>query len=95
MCFFSETNDRRRKCFAKRAQDQLDYYRHFTEDLIFHLRNNDEATVQLILNTIRSGADNQNLRELLNRLNKDTKAEEDPNNQFLGWSNPHYHPQPR
>jgi hypothetical protein len=46
----------------------LEYYRNFTEDLIALLRDSDEATVQLIISTIQSGAENGNLRELLNRL---------------------------
>ncbi|KAJ6039019.1 C6 transcription factor SndA [Penicillium canescens] len=82
-CFFDKANDRRRKCFARRTQDQLHYYRRFTEDLISHFPDGDGATVQLIVDTIRSGADNQNLRELLIRLDKAAETEEDPNNQVL------------
>ncbi|KAJ6012399.1 C6 transcription factor SndA [Penicillium canescens] len=95
-CFFDEANDRRRKVFARKTQDQLEYYRHFTEDLISLFRDSDGATVQLIVNTIRSGAERRNLRELLTRLNKDAEAEEDPNNPVLDPSNPYYYPnQPR
>ncbi|KAJ6073144.1 C6 transcription factor SndA [Penicillium canescens] len=74
-CFFDEANDRRRKASARRMQDQLEYYRNFTEDLIALLRDSDEATVQLIISTIQSGAENGNLRELLNRLVDDIDAD--------------------
>lgn len=76
-------------------QDQLEYYRNFTEDLIALLRDSDGATVQLIVNTIRSGTENGNLRELLNRLVDDVEADTAPNNQGLN-TNPYYDPnQPR
>ncbi|KAJ5316664.1 hypothetical protein PENANT_c019G01123 [Penicillium antarcticum] len=95
-CFFDEANDRRRKASARRTQDQLDYYRNFTEDLIASIRDRDGATVQLIVNAIRSGAENGSLRELLNRLNEDAEAEEDPNNRGHNPNNPYYDPnQPR
>jgi hypothetical protein len=76
-------------------QDQLEYYRNFTEDLIALLRDSDGATVQLIVNTIRSGTENGNLRELLNRLVDDVEADTAPNKQGLN-TNPYYDPnQPR
>jgi hypothetical protein len=60
-------------------QDQLEYYRNFTEDLIALIRDSDEATVQLIISTIQSGAENGNLRELLNRIGDNVDADTDPN----------------
>ncbi|CAG8410425.1 unnamed protein product [Penicillium salamii] len=67
-CVFDEAADRRRKASAKRTQDQLDHFRTFVDDLITLIRDSDGPTVQLIVNTIRSGADPRHIRDTLTRI---------------------------
>ncbi|CAG7978655.1 unnamed protein product [Penicillium olsonii] len=67
-CVFDEASDRRRKASAKRTQDQLENYRSFLDDLIGLLRDSDTRTVQLIVDTIRSGASPEHLRNTLTRI---------------------------
>ncbi|KAF3025328.1 hypothetical protein E8E15_008436 [Penicillium rubens] len=70
-CIFDEAADRRRKASAKRIQDQLDHFRSFVDDLIGLIRDSDGPTVQLIVNTIRSGATPGEVRDILTRLLED------------------------
>ncbi|KAJ5513575.1 hypothetical protein N7463_003127 [Penicillium fimorum] len=70
-CVFDEAADRRRKASAKRIQDQLDHFRSFVDDLIGVIRDGDGPTVQLIVNTIRSGATPGDIRDTLTRLLED------------------------
>ncbi|KAJ6139014.1 C6 transcription factor SndA [Penicillium samsonianum] len=70
-CVFDEAADRRRKASAKRIQDQLDHFRSFVDDLLGLIRDSDRPTVQLIVNTIRSGATPGQIRETLTRLLED------------------------
>jgi hypothetical protein len=67
-CVFDEAADRRRKASAKRTQDQLDHFRSFLDDLIGLIRESDGQTVQLIVDTIRSGADPRHIRDTLTRI---------------------------
>ncbi|KAJ5776580.1 uncharacterized protein N7511_001591 [Penicillium nucicola] len=67
-CIFDEANDRRRKASAKKTQDQLDYFRTLTDDLINTIGSEDLAAVQLITDSIRSGANHEHLRDLLNSI---------------------------
>ncbi|KAJ5383955.1 hypothetical protein N7517_001866 [Penicillium concentricum] len=70
-CVFDEAADRRRKASAKRIQDQLDHFRSFLDDLIGLIRDSDGPTVQLIVNTIRSGSTPGEIRDSLTRLLED------------------------
>ncbi|CAG8347962.1 unnamed protein product [Penicillium salamii] len=70
-CVFDEAADRRRKASAKRTQDQLDHFRTFVDDLIGLIRDSDGPTVQLIVDTIRSGADPRHIRDTLTRILED------------------------
>ncbi|KAJ5164127.1 uncharacterized protein N7500_005957 [Penicillium coprophilum] len=70
-CVFDEAADRRRKASAKRIQDQLDHFRSFVDDLIGLIRDSDGPTVQLIVNTIRSGATPGEIRDTLTRILED------------------------
>ncbi|OQE84915.1 hypothetical protein PENNAL_c0025G01301 [Penicillium nalgiovense] len=78
-CVFDEAADRRRKASAKRIQDQLDHFRSFVDDLIGLIRDSDGPTVQLIVNSIRSGATPGEIRDILTRLLEDDNPSDSRN----------------
>ncbi|CDM34500.1 hypothetical protein DTO013E5_5003 [Penicillium roqueforti] len=78
-CVFDEAADRRRKASAKRIQDQLDHFRSFVDDLIGLIRDSDGPSVQLIVNTIRSGATPGEIRDILTRLLDDDNQSDSRN----------------
>ncbi|GJP95745.1 transcriptional regulator family: Fungal Specific TF [Aspergillus niger] len=66
-CVIDEFADKRRKVAAKRAQEDLKYYRGFVEQLLEALRSSDCATIDGILDVIRSGATHDEIRAVLAR----------------------------
>jgi len=86
-CVFDEAADRRRKASAKRIQDQLDHFRSFVDDLIGLIRDGDGPTVDLIVNTIRSGATPGEIRDTLTRILED-EAQPNLRNSGMGVANP-------
>ncbi|GKZ37299.1 hypothetical protein AbraIFM66950_008785 [Aspergillus brasiliensis] len=66
-CVIDEFADKRRKVAAKRAQEDLKYYRGFVEQLLEALRYSDHATIDGILDVIRSGATHDEIRAVLAR----------------------------
>lgn len=66
-CVIDEFADKRRKVAAKRAQEDLKYYRGFVEQLLEALRSGDRSTIDGILDVIRSGATHDEIRAVLAR----------------------------
>lgn len=66
-CVIDEFADKRRKVAAKRAQEDLKYYRGFVEQLLEALRSGDRATIDGILDVIRSGATHDEIRAVIAR----------------------------
>ncbi|PYH65659.1 uncharacterized protein BO88DRAFT_470772 [Aspergillus vadensis CBS 113365] len=66
-CVIDEFADKRRKVAAKRAQEDLKYYRGFVEQLLEALRFGDRATIDGILDVIRSGATHDEIRAVIAR----------------------------
>ncbi|KAG2417349.1 hypothetical protein HFD88_008568 [Aspergillus terreus] len=60
-CIIDEYADKRRKVAAKRAQEELKYYRGFLEQLIEAIRTGDGVSVDAIINIIRSGASHEEI----------------------------------
>ncbi|KAL5357543.1 hypothetical protein BJX96DRAFT_172619 [Aspergillus floccosus] len=60
-CIIDEYADKRRKVAAKRAQEELKYYRGFLEQLIEAIRTADGVSVDAIINIIRSGASHEEI----------------------------------
>ncbi|EAW06692.1 Zn(II)2Cys6 transcription factor domain-containing protein [Aspergillus clavatus NRRL 1] len=61
-CIIDELADKRRKVAAKRTQEELEYYRVFVEHLLEVIRHGEQATIDAVINTIRSGASLNEIR---------------------------------
>ncbi|GAD93628.1 C6 finger domain protein, putative [Paecilomyces variotii No. 5] len=55
-CVYDESADKRRKVAAKRAQEQLEYYRGILERLLESIRYCERAEIDQIIAVIRGGA---------------------------------------
>ncbi|KAJ5217054.1 hypothetical protein N7468_010062 [Penicillium chermesinum] len=64
-CVFDELSDRRRKANAKKTKEELTSLQKFVEDLLGALRSSDGALVQHIVNTIRAGASEDEIRAVV------------------------------
>ncbi|KAE8155393.1 hypothetical protein BDV40DRAFT_283838 [Aspergillus tamarii] len=77
-CVIDEFADKRRKVAARRAQEELRYYRGFVEQLLKAIRHGEGTDVEAIVAVIRSGASHDEIRAVVRGLLKrDTKGEED------------------
>ncbi|RJE26454.1 hypothetical protein PHISCL_01164, partial [Aspergillus sclerotialis] len=55
-CVYNELADKRRKIAAKHAQEELQYYRGFVEQLLRAIRHGEQNHVDEIIGIIRAGA---------------------------------------
>jgi hypothetical protein len=55
-CVYDESADKRRKVAAKRAQEQLEYYKGILERLLESIRYCERAEIEQIIAVIRGGA---------------------------------------
>ncbi|KAE8144106.1 hypothetical protein BDV25DRAFT_167645 [Aspergillus avenaceus] len=77
-CVVDEYADKRRKVAARRAQEELRYYRGFVEQLLKAIRYGDRPNVDAIVNIIRSGATLEEIRLAVREsLKKDLTVDED------------------
>ncbi|KAE8388918.1 hypothetical protein BDV23DRAFT_102844 [Aspergillus alliaceus] len=67
-CVVDEFADKRRKVAARRAQEELGYYRGFVEQLLKAIRCGEETDVQAIVAVIRSGASHDEIRAVVRGL---------------------------
>ncbi|KAF9889250.1 hypothetical protein FE257_007563 [Aspergillus nanangensis] len=74
-CVIDEFADKRRKVAAKRAQEDLKYYRGFVEELLEAIQIGHRESVEAIIDVIRSGASHEQIRTVIsNSLGRDMKA---------------------
>ncbi|KAJ6096582.1 hypothetical protein N7486_007328 [Penicillium sp. IBT 16267x] len=64
-CIFDELSDRRRKASAKKTQEELTSLRDFLDQLLDAFRSNDGAAVQHLINRIRAGASQEEIRRIV------------------------------
>ncbi|KAJ5584329.1 uncharacterized protein N7459_004129 [Penicillium hispanicum] len=83
-CVFDELSDRRRKASAKKTQEELNSLRDFVDQLLAVFRGSDNRAVQHLINTIRAGASQDDIRILLLQMNR-----QPPNTHLPGASHPH------
>ncbi|KAF7593934.1 hypothetical protein BBP40_010441 [Aspergillus hancockii] len=77
-CVINEFADKRRKIAARRAQEEVKYYRVFVDQLLEAIRLGDGPEVDAILAVIRSGASHNEIRAVVrNALGRDAKMDED------------------
>ncbi|OJJ45381.1 hypothetical protein ASPZODRAFT_153041 [Penicilliopsis zonata CBS 506.65] len=65
-CIFNESGDRRRKLSAKRVASELEWYIQFVDQLLKTIREGNQTTVDLVVDSIRSGTSVEDLKTLLN-----------------------------
>ncbi|KJK63616.1 hypothetical protein P875_00064916 [Aspergillus parasiticus SU-1] len=77
-CVIDEFADKRRKVAARRAQEELRYYRGFVEQLLKAIRHGEGTDVEAIVAVIRSGASHDEIRAVVRGfLKRDAKGEDD------------------
>ncbi|KAE8344568.1 hypothetical protein BDV24DRAFT_160308 [Aspergillus arachidicola] len=77
-CVIDEFADKRRKVAARRAQEELRYYRGFVEQLLKAIRQGEGTDVEAIVAVIRSGASHDEIRAVVRGfLKRDAKGEDD------------------
>ncbi|KAJ9244928.1 transcriptional regulator family: Fungal Specific TF [Paecilomyces variotii] len=81
-CVYDESADKRRKVAAKRAQEQLDYYRGLLERLLESIRYCERAEVDHIVAVIRGGASLDDIsavieQSLVRRKHTDEERDQD------------------
>ncbi|KAI9925151.1 hypothetical protein MW887_006071 [Aspergillus wentii] len=64
-CFIDEGADKRRKISVKRTEEELRYYREFVEQLLKAIRQGKHSDVDIIVNAIRSGASQEEIRSVI------------------------------
>lgn len=72
-----EFADKRRKVAARRAQEELGYYRGFVEQLLKAIRCGEGTDVQTIVAVIRSDASHDEIRAVVRGLLRRNVKEED------------------
>jgi hypothetical protein len=73
-----EFADKRRKVAARRAQEELRYYRGFVEQLLKAIRFGEGTDVDVIVAAIRSGASHDEIRAVVrDSLGRDAKGDDD------------------
>ncbi|KAB8075762.1 hypothetical protein BDV29DRAFT_155415 [Aspergillus leporis] len=77
-CVIDEFADKRRKVAARRAQEELRYYRGFVEQLLKAIRFGEGTDVDVIVAAIRSGASHDEIRAVVrDSLGRDAKGDDD------------------
>ncbi|KAB8263947.1 hypothetical protein BDV32DRAFT_146250 [Aspergillus pseudonomiae] len=77
-CVIDESADKRRKVAARRAQEELRYYRGFVEQLLKAIRQGERTDVEAIVAVIRSGASHNDIRAVVREfLTRNAKGEAD------------------
>ncbi|KAJ5900218.1 uncharacterized protein N7473_004288 [Penicillium subrubescens] len=77
-CIIHQYSDKRRKTTQKEAQERLQYYRTFLAELLEMIRVSSSSELQHLVNMIRSGASQQEMRNMIaNCLSRDWKPEPD------------------
>ncbi|KAJ5669476.1 hypothetical protein N7462_010546 [Penicillium macrosclerotiorum] len=87
-CIVDETTDKRRKASQRRTLEELNNVREFLDQLLAVFRSSDTGTVQQLVNIIRAGASQDELRSAVQTLH----AQNPENPDFLrrsGPSHPH------
>ncbi|RHZ56241.1 hypothetical protein CDV55_104401 [Aspergillus turcosus] len=67
-CIIDEFADKRRKVARDRVEEELAYYRGFLEQLLEAIRHGNRADIDAIINVIRSGASEKEIRLAVARL---------------------------
>ncbi|PLN77210.1 hypothetical protein BDW42DRAFT_6832 [Aspergillus taichungensis] len=77
-CIIDEFADKRRKVAARRAHEDLKYYRGFLEQLLTAIRYCNQSTVDSIIDLIRSGASEEEIQNTVSQLASERLKEQGP-----------------
>ncbi|KAA8644465.1 Zn(II)2Cys6 transcription factor domain-containing protein [Aspergillus tanneri] len=67
-CIVDEFADKRRKIAAKRTEETLKYYRGFVDELLEAIRTGDSASIEMMVDVIRSGASHKEIHSVITRI---------------------------
>ncbi|KKK19534.1 hypothetical protein ARAM_006861 [Aspergillus rambellii] len=97
-CIIDEFADKRRKVAAKRAQEDLKYFRGFLEQLLEAIRYGDRTNVEILIEAIRTGASHEEIHSVISKFSNiqskielkiPTSVQSDlPNGEALGRREP-------
>lgn len=87
-CVFDESSDKRRKEYARRTEDQAEYYRDYVERLLQVIREGDESTIQQLIGIIREEGDQEIQTMLAHCLNQDPPPAVMENEAMRDFTNP-------
>ncbi|CAI7637543.1 unnamed protein product, partial [Penicillium pancosmium] len=86
-CVTDELSDKRRKASARRTQEELNDTRSILESLLRLIRIGDAASLQSMVQTVRGGAD---LDEIRNFLDQVLPAQSSAQHNILNPQHPHH-----